>query len=263
MKRLATALALVMALASGVQAARAETLASIKERGELICGGNGTLAGFGLPDPQGNWTGFDVDFCRAMAAAIFNDPKKVKFVPLTAKDRFTALQSGEIDVLVRNTTWTLSRDTSLGLDFPAITYYDGQGFMVRRALKVSSALELNDASICVQQGTTSELNLADFFRTNHMGLKTVTFATGEDALKAYESGRCDAYTTNSSGSTASGKNSPSQAAASFCRRSSPRSRSARPCGTATINGPTSCAGRTMSCSTRKSSVSTKPMSTRN
>jgi len=199
MKRLATALALVTALAIGVQAARAETLASIKERGELICGGNGTLAGFGLPDPQGNWTGFDVDFCRAIAAAIFNDPKKVKFVPLTAKDRFTALQSGEIDVLSRNTTWTMSRDTSLGLDFPAITYYDGQGFMVRRALKVSSALELNDASICVQQGTTSELNLADFFRTNHMGLKTVTFATGEDALKAYESGRCDAYTTDSSG----------------------------------------------------------------
>jgi general L-amino acid transport system substrate-binding protein len=199
MKRLATALALVTALAFSVQAARSETLASIKERGELICGGNGTLAGFGLPDPQGNWTGFDVDFCRAIAAAIFNDPKKVKFVPLTAKDRFTALQAGDIDVLSRNTTWTLSRDTSLGLDFPAITYYDGQGFMVRRALKVSSALELNDASICVQQGTTSELNLADFFRTNHMGLKTVTFATGEDALKAYESGRCDAYTTDSSG----------------------------------------------------------------
>ena len=199
MKRLATALALVTALACGVQAARTETLSSVKERGELICGGNGTLAGFGLPDPQGNWTGFDVDFCRAIAAAIFNDPTKVKFVPLTAKDRFTALQSGEIDVLVRNTTWTLSRDTTLGLDFPAITYFDGQGFMVRRALKVSSALELNDASICVQQGTTSELNLADFFRTNHMGLKTVTFATGEDALKAYESGRCDAYTTDSSG----------------------------------------------------------------
>ncbi len=199
MKRLATAMALVTALASGVQAARAETLASIKERGELICGGNGTLAGFGLPDPQGNWTGIDVDFCRAIAAEIFNDPSKVKYVPLTAKDRFTALQSGEIDVLSRNTTWTLSRDTSLGLDFPAITYYDGQGFMVRKALKVSSALELNDASVCVQQGTTSELNLADFFRSNHMGLKTVTFATGEDALKAYESGRCDSYTTDSSG----------------------------------------------------------------
>ena len=199
MKRLATAMALAMALAFGVQAASADTLAAVKERGELICGANGTLAGFGLPDPQGNWTGFDVEFCRAIAAAIFNDPTKVKFVPLTAKDRFTALQSGEIDVLSRNTTWTLSRDTSLGLDFPAITFFDGQGFMVRRALKLSSALELNDASVCVQQGTTSELNLADYFRTNHMGLKTVTFATGEEALKAYESGRCDAYTTNSSG----------------------------------------------------------------
>ena len=199
MKRLATAMALAMALAFGGQAASADTLAAVKERGELICGANGTLAGFGPPDPQGNWTGFDVDFCRAIAAAIFNDPTKVKFVPLTAKDRFTALQSGEIDVLSRNTTWTLSRDTSLGLDFPAITFFDGQGFMVRRALKLSSALELNDASVCVQQGTTSELNLADYFRTNHMGLKTVTFATGEEALKAYESGRCDAYTTDSSG----------------------------------------------------------------
>jgi general L-amino acid transport system substrate-binding protein len=120
-------------------------------------------------------------------------------VPLTAKDRFTALQSGEIDVLSRNTTWTLSRDTSLGLDFVAVTYYDGQGFMVRKALKVSSALELNGAAVCVQQGTTSELNLADYFRANQMQLKTVTFATGDEARKAYESGRCDAYTTDSSG----------------------------------------------------------------
>jgi len=199
MKRLVTATALATVLAFGMQAASAQTLAAIKDRGELVCGANGTLAGFGLPDPQGNWTGFDVDFCRAIAAAIFNDPAKVKFVPLTAKDRFTALQSGEIDVLSRNTTWTLSRDTSLGLDFAAVSYYDGQGFMVRKALKVSSALELSDAAVCVQQGTTSELNLADYFRSNHMGLKTVTFATGEDALKAYESGRCDAYTTDSSG----------------------------------------------------------------
>jgi general L-amino acid transport system substrate-binding protein len=199
MKRLVTAMASATVLALTMQAASAQTLAAIKDRGELVCGANGTLAGFGQPDPQGNWTGFDVDFCRAIAAAIFNDPAKVKFVPLTAKDRFTALQSGEIDVLSRNTTWTLSRDTSLGLDFPAVTYYDGQGFMVRKALKVSSALELSDAAVCVQQGTTSELNLADYFRSNHMGLKTVTFATGEDALKAYESGRCDAYTTDSSG----------------------------------------------------------------
>jgi len=199
MKRLATALAFATVLAFGMQAASGQTLTTIKNRGELICGANGTLAGFGLPDPQGNWTGFDVDFCRAIAAAIFNDPTKVKFVPLTAKDRFTALQSGEIDVLSRNTTWTLSRDTSLGLDFVAVTYYDGQGFMVRKALKVNSALELNGAAVCVQQGTTSELNLADYFRANHMQLKTVTFATGDEARKAYESGRCDAYTTDSSG----------------------------------------------------------------
>ena len=199
MKRLATALAFATVLVFGMQAASAQTLTTIKNRGELICGANGTLAGFGLPDPQGNWTGFDVDFCRAIAAAIFNDPTKVKFVPLTAKDRFTALQSGEIDVLSRNTTWTLSRDTSLGLDFVAVTYYDGQGFMVRRALKVNSSLELNGAAVCVQQGTTSELNLADYFRANQMQLKTVTFATGDEARKAYESGRCDAYTTDSSG----------------------------------------------------------------
>ena len=200
MKRLATAMALAIAACiSACGCVRAETLAAVKERGELICGANGTLAGFGMPDPQGKWTGFDVDFCRAIAAAIFNDPTKVKFVPLTAKDRFTALQSGEVDVLSRNTTWTLSRDTSLGLDFPAVTYYDGQGFMVRKALKVSSALELSDASVCVQQGTTTELNLADYFRANHMGFKTVTFATADEALKAYESGRCDAYTTDSSG----------------------------------------------------------------
>jgi general L-amino acid transport system substrate-binding protein len=198
MKRLATAIASATVLAFGAQAVSAQTLAGIKTRGEIVCGANGTLAGFGMPDPQGNWTGFDVDFCRAIAAAVFNDPTKVKFLPLTAKDRFTALQSGEIDVLSRNTTWTLSRDTSLGLDFAAVTFYDGQGFMVHKALKVSSALELNDASICVQQGTTTELNLADYFRSNHMSLKTVTFATADEALKAYESGRCDSFTTDSS-----------------------------------------------------------------
>ncbi len=199
MKRLATAMALATLFAFGTAAASAQTLAAVKERGELICGANGTLAGFGIPDPQGKWIGFDVDFCRAIAAAIFNDPTKVKFVPLTSKDRFTALQSGEVDVLSRNTTWTLSRDTSLGLEFPAVTFYDGQGFMVRKSLKVSSALELDDASVCVQQGTTSELNLADYFRANHMGLKTVTFATADEALKAYEAGRCDSYTSDSSG----------------------------------------------------------------
>ena len=199
MKRLATAFAFATVLAFGMQAAGAQTLKAVKDRGQLVCGANGSLAGFGMPDPQGNWTGFDVDFCRAIAAAIFNDPTKVKFVPLTAANRFTALQSGEIDVLARNTTWTMSRDTSLGIDFAAVNYYDGQGFMVRKVLKVSSALELNDASVCVQQGTTTELNLADYFRSNHMSLKTVTFATVDEALKAYDSGRCNAYTTDSSG----------------------------------------------------------------
>lgn len=198
---LALAIAVAVAFGLGAQAARADspTLKAVKDRGMLNCGANGQLAGFGLPDPQGNWTGFDVDFCRALAAAIFNDPTKVKFVPLTAANRFTALQSGEIDVLSRNTTWTMERDTTLGVDFAAVNFYDGQGFMVRKSLKVNSALELNGASVCVQQGTTTELNLADYFRQNHMTLKTVTFATVDEAVKAYDSNRCDSYTTDSSG----------------------------------------------------------------
>jgi len=139
-----------------------------------------------------------VDFCRAIAAAVLNDPEKVKFVPLSTKDRFTALQSGEVDVLARNTTWTSSRDTSLGLNFTGVNYYDGQGFIVRKTLKVNSALELNGAAVCVQQGTTTELNLADYFAANKMQLKTVTFATSNEAVKAYDAGRCDAYTTDAS-----------------------------------------------------------------
>jgi general L-amino acid transport system substrate-binding protein len=188
-----------LAVVFGVQSASAQTLKTVKDRGILNCGANGTLAGFGLPDAQGKWTGLDVDVCRAIAAAIFNDPNKVKFVPLSAKDRFTALQSGEIDVLSRNTTWTSSRDTSLGLNFTGVDYYDGQGFMVRKALKVNSALELNGASVCVQQGTTTELNLADFFRAHKITLKSVTFATANEAVKSYDAGRCDAYTTDASG----------------------------------------------------------------
>lgn len=191
--------ALVAVIGLAASAASAQTLSTVKQRGVLNCGSNGTLAGFGLPDAQGRWTGLDVDLCRAIAAAIFNDPNKVKFVPLTAKDRFTALQSGEVDLLARNTTWTSSRDTSLGLNFSVVNYYDGQGFMVRKALKVNSALELNDAAVCVQQGTTTELNLADYFRANKMKLKTVTFATADEAVKAYDAGRCDAYTTDASG----------------------------------------------------------------
>jgi general L-amino acid transport system substrate-binding protein len=199
MKRVASILALAAAVMLVAQGASALTLKAVKDRGTLNCGANGTLAGFGLPDAQGNWTGLDVDVCRAIAAAVLNDPKKVKFVPLSAKDRFTALQSGEVDVLVRNTTWTSSRDSSLGLSFTGVDYYDGQGFMVRKSLKVNSALELNGASICVQQGTTTELNLADYFRAHNMQLKTVTFATANEAVKAYDAGRCDAYTTDASG----------------------------------------------------------------
>ena len=200
MKRVLSTLAIAAAIGLTAQAASAQqTLNTVKQRGILQCGSNTGLAGFGLPDAQGNWTGLDVEYCRAIAAAIFNDPTKVKFIPLTAKDRFTALQSGEIDILSRNTTWTSSRDTQLGLNFAAINYFDGQGFIARKSLKVNSALELNDAAICVQQGTTTELNLADYFRANKMKLKTVTFASSDEAVKAYDAGRCDAFTTDASG----------------------------------------------------------------
>src|ERR1043165_5640312 len=199
MKSLVIRVALAVVLGIAASAASAQTLNTVKQRGVLNCGSNGTLAGFGLPDSQGRWTGLDVDLCKAIAAAIFNDPNKVKYVPLSAKDRFTALQSGEVDVLARNTTWTSSRDTSLGLNFTGVDYYDGQGFVVRKALKVNSALELNGASVCVQQGTTTELNLADYFRAHNMQLKSVTFATANEAVKAYDAGRCDSYTTDASG----------------------------------------------------------------
>ena len=197
-KALAIATALTVATSLLAGAASAGTLDQVKARGSLNCGSNGQLPGFGLPDAQGNWTGFDVDYCRAIAAAIFNDPTKVKFVALTAKDRFTALQSGDVDVLIRTTTWSSSRDSQLGLNAAATNYYDGQGFIVRQSLKVNSALELNDASICVQQGTTTELNLADYFRANKMKLKSVAFAQLDEALKAYDSGRCDAFTGDAS-----------------------------------------------------------------
>jgi general L-amino acid transport system substrate-binding protein len=183
----------------GFSPAEAQTLKNIKDRGSLICGANGELAGFGLPDAQGKWAGLDVDVCRAIAAAIFNDASKVKFVPLSAKDRFTALQSGEVDVLSRNTTWTSSRDSSQGMMFAGVDYYDGQGFIVRKTLNIKSALELSGATVCVGQGTTTELNLADYFRAHNMQLKSVGFATADETLKAYEAGRCDAYTTDASG----------------------------------------------------------------
>ena len=179
-------------------AADAGTLDQVKARGQLICGANPGLAGFGLPDDQGVYKGLDVDECRAIASAIFNDPNKVKFLPINAKDRPTILASGEIDVLIRNTTWTLSRETG-GMFFTGVNYYDGQGFMVKKKLGVDSALKLDGASVCVQQGTTTELNLADYFRAHNMKLEAVVFATDDEATKAYDTGRCDAYTTDASG----------------------------------------------------------------
>jgi general L-amino acid transport system substrate-binding protein len=203
MKKSITSIALGVAAIVAATTANAQpssnTLNTVKTRGTLQCGSNAGLAGFGVPDAQGKWSGLDVDLCRAVAAAIFGDAEKVKFIPLSAKDRFTALQSGEIDVLARNSTQTLSRDTQLGLDFPAINYYDGQGFMVRKKQGASSALELNGASICAQQGTTTELNVADYFRTNKMTFQPVVFGTADEAVKAYDAGRCDVYTTDASG----------------------------------------------------------------
>jgi general L-amino acid transport system substrate-binding protein len=196
MKRRIFVLGVAFVLGLAVAPAAAQTLKAVKDRGSLLCGVGQGVAGFSLPDDKGNWTGLDVEFCRAIAAAIFNDATKVKFVPLSAKDRFTALQSSAIDVLSRNSTWTSSRDTSLGLNFAAITYYDGQGFMVRKALKVNSSLELNGASVCTQTGTTTELNLADFFRSNNMKYEVIAFATADETIKAYDCGRCDVFTTD-------------------------------------------------------------------
>jgi general L-amino acid transport system substrate-binding protein len=191
-----TVLGAALALGLAVAESSAQTLKKVQDRGSLMCGVSQGLPGFSSPDDKGNWTGFDVDVCRAIAAAVFNDPAKVKFLPLSAKDRFTALQSGEIDVLARNSTWTSSRDSSLGITFTAVNYYDGQGFMVRKSLKVNSALELNGASVCAQTGTTSELNLADYFRANNMKYEITAFVTADETVKAYEAGRCDAFTTD-------------------------------------------------------------------
>ena len=196
MKRVSLVVTLALAAGLSAQAASAQTLKTVKDRGQLSCGVSQGLPGFSTPDDKGNWTGLDVDICRAIAAAIFNDATKIKFVPLSAKDRFTALQSGEIDVLSRNTTWTLSRDTSLGANFTGVTYYDGQGFLVKKSLKVNSALELNSASVCVQTGTTTEQNLADYFKGNNMKYEVIAFGTADETVKAYESGRCDVFTSD-------------------------------------------------------------------
>ncbi|HEY5818158.1 MAG TPA: amino acid ABC transporter substrate-binding protein [Mesorhizobium sp.] len=189
------------ALGLAATAAQADTLSDIKAKGFLQCGVNTGLAGFSAPNDKGEWTGLDVDYCRALAAAIFGDGTKVKYTALSAKDRFTALQSGEVDILSRNTTWTINRDTALGLNFAGVTYYDGQGFMVnaKKLPDVKSALQLSGAAVCVQSGTTTELNLADYFKANKMEYNPVVFEKVEEANAAYDSGRCDAYTTDQSG----------------------------------------------------------------
>ncbi|WP_411956275.1 amino acid ABC transporter substrate-binding protein [Arvimicrobium flavum] len=179
-------------------AASAATLENVKEKGFVQCGVNTSQAGFSMPDDKGDWVGFDVDFCRAVAAAVFGDGSKVKFTPLSTKDRFTALQSGEVDLLSRQTTWTLSRDTALGFNFAGVTYYDGQGFMVNaeKVPGVTSALQLSGAAVCVQSGTTTEMNLADYFKAHQMDYNPVVFEKVEEANTAYDAGRCDAFTAD-------------------------------------------------------------------
>jgi general L-amino acid transport system substrate-binding protein len=190
------ALAIGLGLAAPAQAG--PSLDKIKQAGNLVCGVQTGVAGFAQPDSQGKYSGFNVDICRAISAAIFGDPDKVKYVPLTAQQRFTALQSGEVDMLSNNTTWTLQRDTELGFDFAPIVFYDGQGFMVAKKLNVKSAKELNGATVCVQPGTTTELNLADYFRSNKMEYKPVVIEKVDEVVGAFFSGRCDAFTTDSS-----------------------------------------------------------------
>ena len=186
-----------LAFAGAVQAQ--STLDAVKAKGFVQCGVNTGLAGFSQPDSKGVWKGIDVDLCRAVAASVFGDASKVRYTPLTAQQRFTALQSGEVDLLARNTTWTITRDTSLGLNFVGVNFYDGQGFMVPRKLNVKSAKQLNGATICVQPGTTTELNLADYFRANRMTFKPVVIEKLEEVTNAYFSGRCDVFTTDVSG----------------------------------------------------------------
>lgn len=175
-----------------------ETFDAIKKKGFVQCGVSAGLPGFSSANDKGEWNGIDVDVCKAVAAAMFGDASKVKYSPLTAKERFTALQSGEIDMLSRNTTWTLTRDSNLGLNFAGVTYYDGQGFMINKELGVNSATELDGASVCIQAGTTTELNLADYFRANNMKYEPITFDKAEETVKAFEAGRCDVLTSDQS-----------------------------------------------------------------
>jgi len=199
MKKISSTVMLASALAVSAGSVSAATLDDVIGKGHVQCGVSQGLPGFSNFDDKGNWSGVDVDICRAVAAAIFGDDSKVKYTPLSAKERFTALQSGEIDVLSRNTTWTATRDTALGLNFAGVNYYDGQGFMVRSDLGVNSALELSGASICTNTGTTTELNVSDYFRANGMDYEVVAFEKADEVVAAYDGGRCDVYTTDQSG----------------------------------------------------------------
>jgi general L-amino acid transport system substrate-binding protein len=199
MKAIARLAVLCVALVLSGAANAQSTLASVRSKGYVQCGVNTGLAGFSQPDSKGAWRGIDIDLCRAVAAAVFGDANKLRLTPLTAQQRFTALQSGEVDILARNTTWSLSRDTSLGLNFVGINYYDGQGFMVAKKANVKSAKQLDGATVCLQPGTTNELNVADYFRANNMKFRPVVIEKLEEVLNAYFSGRCDVYTTDHSG----------------------------------------------------------------
>ena len=190
---------IVLVAALSAPAAAQSTLDAVRARGAVQCGVSTGIAGFSAPDSKGVWRGIDIDMCRAVAAAVFGDAGKVRYTALTTQQRFTALQSGEVDLLARNSTWTISRDTSLALNFVGVNYYDGQGFMVPKKLNVKSARQLNGATICVQPGTTTELNLADYFRANKMSFKPVVIEKLEEVLNAYFNGRCDVFTTDQSG----------------------------------------------------------------
>jgi general L-amino acid transport system substrate-binding protein len=203
MSKVLLTIALAAGLGAAATAAQAQTVASptldaVKAKGYVQCGVTGGVPGFSAPDANNVWSGLEVDYCRALAAAIFNDPDAVRYTPLTSQERFTALSAGEIDVLSRTTTWTMSRDTQLGIKFVGTMFYDGQGFMVRTADGITSALELSGAAVCIESGTTTELNAADYFAANNMEFNTVVFVDQDEVVKAYEDGRCDVYTTDSS-----------------------------------------------------------------
>ena len=210
LRSLVLASALAVPALTPLPASAGTTLDAIKQRGQLRCGVNTGLLGFSAPDAQGKWTGLDVDFCRAVAAVVLGDANKVQYVPTNAQNRFTTLQSGEVDMLARNTTWTSSRDATMGSVFAGTLFYDGQGFMVKKASKITKAAQLNGATICVQPGTTTELNLTDYFRSKKMSFKPVVIAELNQIEQAFFSGRCDVYTTDRSGLAASRLKAPNK-----------------------------------------------------